>query len=97
MNWSTMDPAGINSVLQALSSQGAMHKQCLQQVTEILCALTALVAQTFQTESKITFIMGLLRGQAIDLATAVWKNQLDMCSFAQDFVIIMLKVLNHPV
>lgn len=52
--------------------------------------------QNFQTDkSRIIFLMGLLRGQSLDWATTIWKNQTFLCSSFKTFIMEMCKVFNH--
>lgn len=53
---------------------------------------------TYATDSsKIAFIMGLLKGKALDWATATWQNNLSIRNNFDTFESELKKVFDHPV
>jgi len=47
--------------------------------------------------SRIAYLINLLKGPALEWASAVWDEQTPICHYYQDFVLEMRKIFDHPV
>jgi len=47
--------------------------------------------------SRIAYLVNLLKGPALEWASAVWDQQIPVCHSYQNFVLEMRKIFDHPV